>query len=92
MTYDEACIILAPWIAAGEASVKTDPMYGPGPRLWGCKELGVFITYVPHATAVFTKFRVPQIQFVGVKPNNLAELQEAANIFSAKLRGPAAFM
>lgn len=93
MTYDEACRILAPWIQAGKDSQKTDPMYGPGPRLWGCEELGVFITYIPHSTQLFKKFHVPQFQFVeGVKPKNLAELQEAATVFSAKLRGPSAFM
>jgi len=93
MTYDEACRILAPWIQAGKDSIKTDPMFGPGPRLWGCEELGVFITYIPHSTGTFTKFHVPQFEFVGSeKPKNLAELQEAANVFSARLRGPAAFM
>lgn len=91
MTYDEACRILAPWIQAGKNSVKTDPMYGPGPRLWGCPERKVYITYLPNAAPMYHKFHRPQFQ--ANTPSDITdELRKAAKVFAARQIGPAAFM
>lgn len=93
MTYDEACRILAPWIEEGKRSYLDNPQYGPGPRLWGCCELGVYITYLPYPPEhAYQEYKTPQFELVGDKYKAIPkELREAAFIFSAKQIGPNAF-
>lgn len=94
MPYEEACRILAPWIEEGKASVLREPGYGPGPRLWGVHNLGVCITYLPYPPAIHHLYTTPQIELSGIGKYQTIpqELKEAAHIFSARLRGPSAFM
>lgn len=92
MTYNEACRILAPWIEEGKKSMLANPEYGPGPRLWGCHWLGTYITYLPYPPAIHQQYTIPQLECCGDNKTISKELKEAAHIFSAKQRGPSAFM
>lgn len=87
MTLDEAKRILEPWILAGIKSVKEEPSYGPGPRLWGCAEKNFHITYLPHCE-LFKKYKTPQFDSRGTNLPEHNTWREAANVFAAYYNGP----